>query len=364
MSATTKLQKALVIDEIGKPLRLIQRPVPAPGAGWILVQVAAAGINPHDQKGRDAGLFIQPYTPGAVLTQDISGTVVSLGNNVSKFRIGDRIFGQSNVLDGPDQGGLQQYALLHTDYAARISDNLSFDDAATIPVNAVASFVALFHESGLGLRPAEFNLSSEKSDAVDYSKDTILVIGGGSNTGKFGLMFARLAGFGKVITTAGGTGDARKMERLRSLGATHIIDRNASDAEIVRRVRELVGDNLVYAYDTVNTAPNQSLGLAALSNSHKGTLITLMRGGEVREDIALKKEAGYRKTQVLGVSHKHGEFAKEFWNRLPKWIGSGIVRALDAVVVEGLDVDAVNRVLDEYRDGKVVRKTHVHPTAL
>jgi NADPH:quinone reductase-like Zn-dependent oxidoreductase len=199
---------------------------------------------------------------------------------------------------------------------------------------------------------------------VNYSQEAILVIGGGSNTGKFGLMFARLAGFGKVITTAGGTGDARKMERLRSLGATHIIDRNASGAEIERRVRELVGDNLVYAYDTVNTAPNQSLGLAALSNSHKGTLITLMRGGEVREDIALKKEAGYRKAQVLGVSHKHGEFAKEFWNRLPKWIGSGIVRALDAVVVEGLDADAVNGVLDEYRDGKVVRKTHVHPTAL
>jgi NADPH:quinone reductase-like Zn-dependent oxidoreductase len=74
---------------------------------------------------------------------------------------------------------------------------LSFDDAATIPVNAVASFVALFHESGLGLRPAEFNLSSEKSNAVDYSQEAILVIGGGSNTGKFGLCLLGLLDSGK-----------------------------------------------------------------------------------------------------------------------------------------------------------------------
>jgi hypothetical protein len=43
MSGTTKLQKALVVEEIGKPLRLAQRPIPMPGPGWVLVQVAAAG---------------------------------------------------------------------------------------------------------------------------------------------------------------------------------------------------------------------------------------------------------------------------------------------------------------------------------
>ncbi|KAJ0427140.1 hypothetical protein BJY00DRAFT_297975 [Aspergillus carlsbadensis] len=292
--------------------------------------------------GHDAGLFLQPYTPGAVLTQDISGTVVPIGANVPKFRIGDCIFGQSNVLDGSDQGGLQQYTLLHGDYTARMRDNLSFDNAATIAVNAAASVVALFHESWLGLRAAEFNLSSEKNEAVDYSQDTILVI---------------------VMTTAGSTGDSRKMADLGSLGATHIINRNAWGAYIESQVRELVGDSLVYAYDTVNTAPNQDLGLAALPNSQKGTLITLLRGGEVQEDIALNED-GFRKAQVLGVSHKHGEFAREFWTRLPRRVGSRIVRPLDAVVVEGLDVDGVNRVLDEYRDGKVVRKAHGYPTAL
>jgi hypothetical protein len=43
MGATTKVQKALVVEEIGKPLRLVERQVPTPGPGWVLVQVAAAG---------------------------------------------------------------------------------------------------------------------------------------------------------------------------------------------------------------------------------------------------------------------------------------------------------------------------------
>ncbi|KAL2847505.1 GroES-like protein [Aspergillus pseudoustus] len=365
MSAT-KFQKALVVQAIEKPLRLVQRPIPIPEPGWVLVKVAAAGINPHDQKGRDSALFIEPHLPNAILTQDIAGTVVSLGYGVTTFSPGDRIFGQSNVFGGPDQGGLQEYALLHADYAARIPENLSFDDAATIPVNAVASFVALFHESGLGLRPARFSIAGgESGRVVDYSREAIVVIGGGSNTGKFGLMFAKLAGFGKVITIAGGTGDERKMDYLRSLGATHIIDRRLTYLEIEREIRDLVGDSLIYAYDTVNTAANQDPGLTLLSSLRKGTLITLLRGGEVREDTALAKKGGYRKAQVLGVSHKHGEFASEFWRRLPGWIGDRTVKGLGEVdVIEGLDVDAVNRVLDWYRDGRAVGKTHVHPSSL
>ncbi|KAL3467300.1 GroES-like protein [Aspergillus heterothallicus] len=342
----TKFQKALVVQAIGNPLRLVQRPIPVPEPGWVLVKVAAAGINPHDQKGRDFALFIEPYLPHAILAQDIAGTVVSLGEGVTAFTPGDRIFGQSNVLGGPDQGGLQEYALLHADYAARIPENLTFDDAATIPVNAVASFVALFHSSGL----------------VDYSHDAIVVIGGGSNTGKFGLMFAKLAGFGKVITIAGGTRDSRKMEYLRSLGATHVIDRRLTYLEIEREIRDLVGDSLVYVYDTVNTAASQDLGLTLLSNSREGTLITLLKG---RDDTALANKGGYRKAQVLGVSRKHAEFAREFWRQLPGWIRDGTVESLGEVdVIEGLDVEKVNRVLDAYRDGKTVRKTHVHPDTL
>ncbi|KAL2871397.1 zinc-binding alcohol dehydrogenase family protein [Aspergillus lucknowensis] len=350
------LQKALIVEEIGKPLKLTKRPIPRPEPGWVLVKVVAAGINPHDRKSRDKGYLIESHVPGEVLTQDIAGTVVSLGDNVTKFAVGDRIFGQSDVLGGPDQGGLQQYVVLHADYAAKIPDGLSFDEAATIPVNAVAGFVALFHESGFGLTPAEFNSGQE---SVDYSNETILVIGGGSNTGKFGLQFAKLAGFGRVVTTAS-TRDAAKVDYLKSLGATHVIDREAED--VVARIRELVGDDLLYAYDTINGGKNQGLGLAALSNSRRGSLVTLVRG-EVDPVQVEAKKAGFRKEHAYGASNLHGQFSANFWAKFPEWIQQGKLRALDFQVIEGLDEEKVNRVLDDYRDGRAVVQAHVHPNA-
>lgn len=66
MSPTT--QKALVVTEIGKPVKLIHdQPIPEPGPKQIQVKVKIAGINPHDHKARDFGLFIAENLP-AVLT--------------------------------------------------------------------------------------------------------------------------------------------------------------------------------------------------------------------------------------------------------------------------------------------------------
>ncbi|KAL4866263.1 hypothetical protein BDV12DRAFT_199328 [Aspergillus spectabilis] len=355
--ATNTLQNALVVQEVGKPLRLVQRPIPTPQPGQVLVKIASAGINPHDAKGRDRALFIKDAIPGAVVTQDIAGIVVSLGANVTNFSIGDRIFGQTDVRGGPDQGGLQEYALLHADYAASIPDSIGFDEAATIPVNAVASFVALFHESGLGL-----GIDLGGGVDYDYSSDSILVIGGGSNTGKFGIQFAKLAGFGRVITTAG-VRDAEKVEYLSTLGATHIIDRELGDAEVERQIRDIVGDELIYVLDSVNGGMEQGLGLAALSKSRKGTLITLVRG-ELDPVEAEKKKGGLRKAQAMGISHLYEGFSKAFWKRYPKWIEEGKLKPLDYVVIEGLDEEKVNAVMDEYRDGKAVWKTHVHPNMI
>ncbi|KAL4877624.1 GroES-like protein [Aspergillus karnatakaensis] len=355
--ATPTHQSALIVEEIGKPLKLVKRPVPTPGPGEVLVKVASAGINPHDQKGRDYGLFIQNQLP-AVLTQDISGTVVSLGDNVSTLTVNDRIFGQTDVRAGPSQGGLQEHVLLTADFAAKIPNSISFDSAATIPVNAVVAFVGLFHDSGLNLEIGLYGEGVKK----DYSNDSILVIGGGSNTGKFAIQFAKLAGFGKILTTAS-TQDAQKVSYLRSLGATHVIDRSGDERTVHSRIRDIVGDDLIYVIDAVNGGKNQTLGLSVLSNSQKGSLITFMRG-EVDEVEAAKKKAGYRKAQVLGISHMHPEFSRVFWKTLPGWIEEGVLKPLEFVGVDGLDERVVNGVLDGYRDGKVAGKVHVRPNAV
>ncbi|EAW12898.1 zinc-binding alcohol dehydrogenase family protein [Aspergillus clavatus NRRL 1] len=305
--------------------------------------------------GRDRGLLVDKYLPHAILANDIGGIVEKIGPDVQKFSVGDRIVGQSNILSGgADQAGLQQFCVLDAEYAAPIPSALSFDQAATIPVNAMASFIALFDASGLELAPAFLGPLATAATAFDYRHEAIVIIGGGSNCGKFALQFARLAGFGKIITTAKIRDGSERS--LRDLGATHVIDRDAADVE--DQIRALVGDDLLYAFDPVNGA--HQLALELLSTTKKGSLATLVRG-EADPVIAARKRAGFKKNQILGVSDVHKELAAQFWRELPGWIEAGKLQPLDYTVIDGLDAGKVNSLLDDYRDGRPVVKTHVHP---
>jgi hypothetical protein len=92
--------------------------------------------------------------------------------------------------------------------------------------------------------------------------------------------------------------------------------------------------------------------------------VTLLRG-EVDEAKIEDKKAGYRITQTYGDSHLHREaLGHDFWQYIPRWVESGKIRPLDFQVVEGgLNAEGVNKVLDDYRDGKNPGKWNVHPNA-
>jgi NADPH2:quinone reductase len=86
------------------------------------------------------------------------------------------------------------------------------------------------------------------SKNFDYASQKVVIIGGGSNTGKLAIQFAKIAGIGTIIATASLTG----AEELKSYGATHVIARQAPDME--DQVRQIVGDDLFYMYDTFRSA--------------------------------------------------------------------------------------------------------------
>jgi NADPH:quinone reductase-like Zn-dependent oxidoreductase len=278
--------------------------------------------------------------------------IVGEGEHSSKFSVGDHIFGHTFVEDGEasDFNAAQQYALADARFFAKVADTgLSDDEASTIPVMVLAAFAALFSRSGLGIPPP----FSPEANSFDYDATTLLIIGGGSNTGKATIELARMVGIGRIITVAGLGND------LKARGATHVIDRHATDA--LGQIHAITGDDLVYAIDTVNSDLGQELGVAALSNSKRGTLITLRRtnGDFDPARIGLKK-AGYERRLVMGTSPANPDIALDFWREVPTWLKSGKVKPATYEVVKGLDADAVNKVLDAYRDGKGVR-TNVHP---
>ena len=346
-------QKALLVTEIGKPLVLsTTHPIPQPGPTQLQIRVTVAGFNPHDQNMRDTGLLIADSLPN-ILGHDVVGVVTALGSNVdpSRFAINDRVFSQSLIAE-PTQAGLQQYAVLDADFTAKVPDNISEDDAAELPTNTVTNACALFDSTLLGF-PAPW--SSDTSN-VSLEDTTILIVGGGSNTGRFAVQFAALAGFGRIVVIGG------EEAQLKSYGATRVLDRHGSDEEVLTRIRDVVGDDLLYAIDTINMPDKLHTAINALSNTKRGQLARLVPVGEPDESKIHEKKEGYELLSVFGHPRVRQEVGKPFWAYLPQLLREGKVKPTKSVVVvrEGLDADQVNAVLDAYRDGKRVVKTHVH----
>jgi NADPH2:quinone reductase len=341
-------QTALIVSEVGGRVKPTSEwPVPQPGYKQVQIRVTVAGLNPHDQKARDTGLFIKDALP-AILGNDITGVVTDVGPEVTKFKTGDRIVSQSQLV-GYQQKALQQYAIVDEDFASKIPKGFNDHDAATFPTNAVAALISLFDPSGLDI-PAPWR----KTDvSFDYAGATLLVLGGGSNCGRFGVQFAKMAGIGKIVVVGG------SKEELRRWGATHILDRHGGDEAIIKRIRDIVGDDLVYAFDAINLPDGQHLAISALSSSKTGKVARLRFSSGAIDDSKIfgEKNAGYEMRNVLGLSHSKPDTAKPFWDRVEDYLRTESLVPLKYEVVDGLDVEKVNEVLDRYRDGKKVVQT-------
>ncbi|KAI0185451.1 putative alcohol dehydrogenase [Xylaria flabelliformis] len=350
----SRTQKALIVSELGKPVTLASDwPIPEPGPNQVQVKVTVAGLNPHDQKARDWGLFIADNLP-AILTNDVVGKVTKLGQGVTDIAIGDRIVYQAGFTlnaassPGSTQSGLQEYAIADTVSLAKIPDSITDDEAATLPCNVIAPVVALFHSLQI---PAPWSQAAKEFDSAAAS---ILIIGGGSNCGRFGVQLAKMAGIGRIVVVGG-----NEVE-LKSFGATHVIDRHAGQDVILARIRDIVGDDLVYALDAINPLEGQVLALNALSSHKKGAMARLIPHGAVDESKVLGKKAGFDVRDVFGVSQASPELTADFWSRVPEYLSTGQIKPLAYTVKKGLLASNVNEVLDAYKDGKAVTKTHIH----
>jgi NADPH:quinone reductase-like Zn-dependent oxidoreductase len=197
--------KAVVIDDFGAEPRLLDLTVPAPGAGELLVRLHAAGINPFDWKVadgvlKDAVLHAFPL----VLGSDGAGVVEQVGPGATRFRRGDRVYGQFMRLP-QGQGSYAEYTLAHEDgKIAPIPDDLSFTLAAALPTASVTAYQAI---------------------RVARLKDghTLLINGASGGVGQSAVQFAARRGV-RVLAT----GPADLAEHLRELGAHSVIDFTAA----------------------------------------------------------------------------------------------------------------------------------------
>ncbi|HWM87155.1 MAG TPA: NADP-dependent oxidoreductase, partial [Kofleriaceae bacterium] len=193
--------RALVLTRYGGPeateLRDVEKPTPGPGE--ILVRVHAAGLNPVDFKTREGKLrVIRRYPLPVVMGNELAGTVEALGEGVSRFAEGDRVFAR---VDKDRLGAFAEYACVQEDLAAVLPSSIEPEVAAGVPL---AGLTAL-----QGLRD-ELHLARGQR---------VFISGGAGGVGTFAIQIAGWLG-AEVATTASSRGEAL----VRRLGASRVID--------------------------------------------------------------------------------------------------------------------------------------------
>lgn len=169
--------------------------------------------------------------------------------------------------------------------------------------------------------------------------DNILIVGGGSNCGKFAVQLAKLARIPDILVV-GGTESL-----LQRLGATKVFDRHSTEDDLVGRIRKATGNSLSYALDAVNLPEGLGLALKALSDDRQGKVARLLPVGAVEDT------KGHELLDVLGLFLYRNPLCVSFWERLTGYVEAGAIVPTSYSMQDGLDADAVNAALDAYRDG-------------
>ncbi|MCB1853639.1 MAG: NADP-dependent oxidoreductase [Halieaceae bacterium] len=260
---------AIIINETGGPevLRYGEIETPEPGPGELRVRVAYAGVNPADWKNRQGMLAMyRPYVFPYIIGFDAAGVVDKLGEGVTGFAVGDRVFTPTNHGQG-GQGSYAEYALAATDRVAHIPDGLGFAEAAALPVAALTAWQGLFDRGGV------------------KAGQRVMIHGGSGGLGSFAVQFARWAGAHVAATCS-----TPNVDYVRGLGAERVIDYRKED--IADALAAWAPGGLDYLMDAVgvSTLPN-GLDLVRAGGTYV-SIPTLNDDGDIPASMAASAAKG------------------------------------------------------------------------
>lgn len=214
--------RAVVIGDVGDAsgLRVVEREIPSPGPGQVLVRTEAIGVGGVDVMIRRGGLGSSAV--GTVAGGEVAGAVSAVGDRVDRSWVGRRVWAATGT-----SGAYAEQAVAHVDDVTAIPSALSSVAAVTLGSAATVAHFALAHAR---VSPGE----------------SVLVRGAAGSIGIAAVQLAARAGAGAVAVT---TSSADRGRRLRDLGATHVLDRSgAGDAGSVDVVLDVVGGADVPAF--------------------------------------------------------------------------------------------------------------------
>jgi NADPH2:quinone reductase len=218
--------KAAFFDTTGTPdvIRVGDLPAPEPKPNEIRVRVAVAAINPIDCYIR-SGAAPMPLPKPAITGTDFAGTVDAVGANVSRYKVGDRVWGSNQGLLGR-QGTCAEFACVGEEWAYPTPDGVSDEQAAACALVGITAHLGLFARAQL--KPGEW----------------VFVNGGTGGVGSMVVQMAKAAG-AKVICTAG---SSEKVAAALALGAGVALNYKTDD--VTTKVKEATGAGANVWYET------------------------------------------------------------------------------------------------------------------
>ncbi|MBM0279335.1 NADPH:quinone reductase [Micromonospora tarensis] len=259
--------KAIVYERTGDPsvLELVDRPVPEPAAGEVLVRMAVSGVNPTDWKSRRSSAPDGWQIPG----QDGAGVVEAVGEGVDPDLIGERVWIWEAAWQRP-WGTSAEYTLVPVRQAVRLGD-------ATFELGAALGIP--FLTAHRCLTAGESMPGTLRAGAL--ADHTVLVQGGAGAVGNAAIQLARWADATVIATVS----SAEKAQLAAAAGASHVI--NYREQDVVEEARRIAPDGV---HTIVEVAPAQNAATDVRLLRHGGAVCVYADGGGEEVTIPIRAQ--------------------------------------------------------------------------
>ena len=248
-------------------MRLADADVPVPGPGQVLIRTAATSVNRPDLIQRE-GHYPPPRGESAILGLEAAGVVCAHGSGIEMPARGTRV---TALLPG---GGYAEYAVAYAGHVLPIPDWMTFEQAACIPETYITAFQNLFLNAGL------------------RDGETVLLHGGGGGVNTAAIQICRALVPASIVIVTASTG---KLERVRALGAHHVVDYTQEDfAERVGALTDGHGADVIL--DHIG-GPYLEPNLKALAIDGRLALIGTLGGRHAQLDLT---RLLVRRQQIIG----------------------------------------------------------------
>jgi putative PIG3 family NAD(P)H quinone oxidoreductase len=243
--------------ESGGPevLVAVERPVPRPGAGEVLIKVAAAGVNRPDVLQRK-GAYPPPPGAPSIPGLEVAGEIVAVGEGVDMAQIGQMVCA---LVAG---GGYAEYAVAPAGQCLPVPDALTLEEAAAMPETLFTVWTNLFERAWVA------------------EGDSVLVHGGTSGIGTMAIKLCNLFGLTIIVTA----GSDEKCAKAKALGADHAINYNRQD--FVEEVKAITGGAGITAVLDMVGGDYVPRNLACLAEDGRHVSIAVQRGAEATIPLA------------------------------------------------------------------------------